>query len=156
MNVASRIESSGVAGRIHISHETAESIRRCGKGHWLVKREDGTVVAKGKGDIETYWIGKAVEHGKPDSSKQYETASESVGSERSVSDVGGQFAQQLTDAEGREDRLVDWNVTVFVEIIKHIVARRNAFKKAGLTRRFELRGDDPEVLMDLSMQDGGS
>lgn len=157
MNVASRIESSGIAGRIHISHDTAESIRKCGKGHWLVKREDGRVAAKGKGDIQTYWIAKAVEDAKPISYTKYETASESgesVRSMRSVDEiVAGQFAEQLCDAHGREDRLVDWNVTVFLDIMKHIVARRNAFKKAGLTRRFELPGDDPELLMSLSMKD---
>jgi len=154
MNVASRIESSGVAGRIHISHETAESIRNCGKGHWLVKRENGSVVAKGKGDIQTYWIGKAVEQSKADASTRCDTSTESVESERSLEDVvDGQFAQQLCDADGREDRLVDWNVTVFLDIMKHIVARRNALKKAGLTRKFELTANDPELLMNLSMAD---
>lgn len=153
MNVASRIESSGVAGRIHISHETAECIRKCGKGHWLVKREDGSVVAKGKGDIQTYWIGRAVERSKPDSATKYDTASESAGSESSDDLIHRPFTEQLGNSEGREDRLVDWNVTVFLDIIKHIVARRNAYRKGGFTRKFELRGDDPEVLMSMGMRE---
>ncbi|CAJ1936599.1 unnamed protein product [Cylindrotheca closterium] len=149
MNVASRIESNGIAGRIHISHETAECIRKCGKGHWLVKREDGSVVAKGKGDIQTYWIGKAVENSKPDSTTKYDTASESAESE-TFEEFG--VTEQLCSTDGREDRLVNWNVTVFLDILKHIVARRNAYKKGGFTRKFELRGDDPEVLMSLGMR----
>mmetsp|Transcript_18821 Transcript_18821/g.46624 ORF Transcript_18821/g.46624 Transcript_18821/m.46624 type:complete len:294 (+) Transcript_18821:2933-3814(+) len=152
MNVASRIESTGVAGRIHVSKDTADSLRKCNKGHWLVKRENGSVVAKGKGDIQTFWIGKAVEH--PESTVKYETASESgssVGFDDDV--VDGQFSEQLCNAKGREDRLVDWNVTVFRDILKHIVARREAFAKAGINRKFELRGDDPEILMRMNMID---
>lgn len=151
MNVASRIESSGVAGRIHISQQTAECLQNCGKAHWLVKREDGSVVAKGKGDIQTYWIGKTIEEAKPDSFTNCDTASESAAS----NECSTQFAQQLCDATGREDRLVDWNVTVFLDILKHIVSRRNAFSKArslaGVNRKFELPGNDPEILMKMSM-----
>ena len=155
MNVASRIESSGIPGRIHVSQQTAECIRKCGKGHWLVKREDGCVVAKGKGDIQTYFVGKAIEQASRDVSSKYDTASESAASDEFVKDVieENQFAEQLCDAAGREDRLVDWNVTVFLDILKHIVARRNAFVKAGMNRKFELRGDDPEVLPKMSMND---
>ena len=55
MNTTSRMESSGETGRIHISKETAEHIQKSGKGNWLIKRDE-PVNAKGKGDIQTYWI----------------------------------------------------------------------------------------------------
>ncbi|KAL3930178.1 MAG: hypothetical protein SGBAC_011874 [Bacillariaceae sp.] len=145
MNVASRVESTGVAGRIHVSKDTAECLRKCNKGHWLVKRENGSVIAKGKGDIQTFWIGKAVEQAR------YETASESDSSENLDNVAEGQFAQQLCHTEGREDRLVDWNVTVFLDILKHIVARREALAKAGMIRKYGLPGDDPEVLLRMNM-----
>ena len=48
VNTAARMESTGRAGRIHISQETAELLISSGKGAWLTKRED-KIVAKGKG-----------------------------------------------------------------------------------------------------------
>ncbi|CAJ1930877.1 unnamed protein product [Cylindrotheca closterium] len=153
MNVASRVESTGVAGRIHVSKDTADSLRKCNKGHWLVKRENGSVVAKGKGDIQTYWIGKAVEKAKPESYGPYETASESDSSQNPDDVVDGQFSEQLGHSEGREDRLVDWNATVFLDILKHIVARREAYAKAGINSNSEPRSDDPEVLTRMNMND---
>ncbi|CAJ1930865.1 unnamed protein product [Cylindrotheca closterium] len=155
MNVASRVESTGVAGRIHVSKDTADSLRKCNKGHWLVKRENGSVVAKGKGDIQTYWIGKGVEQAnKPESFGQCETASES-GSSVSADDsvIDGHFSEKIGHSEGREDRLVDWNVTVFLDILKHIVARREAYAKAGINSNSEPRSDDSEVLTRMKMND---
>lgn len=55
MNTASRMESNGVKGRIHISQETADELAAKGKGAWVTPRED-KVVAKGKGELQTYWV----------------------------------------------------------------------------------------------------
>lgn len=46
MNATSRLESTGKAGKIHISSEAAAYIFSAGKHHWLVPRED-KVTAKG-------------------------------------------------------------------------------------------------------------
>lgn len=54
INTASRMESTGVGGKIQVSAETAELIRYDRKERWLVKR-DGMMSAKGKGDLQTYW-----------------------------------------------------------------------------------------------------
>lgn len=55
VNTASRMESNGVKGRIQVSENTAECLRSAGKGHWLTPRED-KIVAKGKGEMQTYWV----------------------------------------------------------------------------------------------------
>lgn len=55
VNTASRMESNGENGRIHVSKSTAEHLVEAGKGHWLEKREDPTY-AKGKGLLEYFWI----------------------------------------------------------------------------------------------------
>ena len=55
INTASRMESTGVGGKIQVSEETAELIRLDGKESWLVKR-DSMVTAKGKGLLQTYWV----------------------------------------------------------------------------------------------------
>ena len=45
VNTAARMESSGMAGRVHISESTAATLVKSGRGKWLEKRLD-TVVAK--------------------------------------------------------------------------------------------------------------
>jgi class 3 adenylate cyclase len=55
MNTASRMESNGVAGRIHVSQETALELIAKGKSSWITPRED-KIIAKGKGELQTYWV----------------------------------------------------------------------------------------------------
>ena len=49
------MESNGEPGRIHCSQATADALKARGKGLWLTPREE-KVVAKGKGELQTYWI----------------------------------------------------------------------------------------------------
>jgi len=51
MNTASRMESTGQADRIQVSEYTAELLAKAGKHYWLTQRE-GTVSAKGKGEMQ--------------------------------------------------------------------------------------------------------
>ena len=55
VNTAARMESTGVKHRIPASKSTADLIVGGGKAHW-VKARNETVVAKGKGEIETFWL----------------------------------------------------------------------------------------------------
>ena len=55
MNTAARLESTGQKNRIHVSKDTAEILKQSNKGQWLSRRED-TVFAKGKGELETFWL----------------------------------------------------------------------------------------------------
>jgi class 3 adenylate cyclase len=55
VNTASRMESNGSKGRLHISQTTADELTKAGKAHWLTPRED-KIVAKGKGEMQTYWV----------------------------------------------------------------------------------------------------
>lgn len=55
MNMASRMESNGLPGRIHISQETADELIAKGKSSWVTPRED-KIVAKGKGELQTFWV----------------------------------------------------------------------------------------------------
>ena len=49
------MESNGTKGRIHCSQATADELILSGKAQWLTTRED-KVTAKGKGEMQTYWI----------------------------------------------------------------------------------------------------
>jgi class 3 adenylate cyclase len=55
VNTAARMESTGVKHQIQCSTTTAELLKKGGKGYWLTKRED-VVIAKGKGEMQTFWI----------------------------------------------------------------------------------------------------
>jgi class 3 adenylate cyclase len=55
VNTTARIETTGQKGRIHISQETSDLLVAAGKSRWVQKREE-KVVAKGKGELQTYWF----------------------------------------------------------------------------------------------------
>ncbi len=55
MNTASRMETTGVINRIHISQETAKLLIAAKKGQWVVPQEN-RVMAKGKGEMVTYFL----------------------------------------------------------------------------------------------------
>jgi class 3 adenylate cyclase len=50
MNKASRMESTGLPGRIQVSAETAALLLAAGKDHWVTPR-DTKIFAKGKGEV---------------------------------------------------------------------------------------------------------
>eukprot|EP01137_Pigoraptor_chileana_P018789 Opistho-2@78857 len=53
VNTASRMESGGLALRIHLSDSTATILRELGGYHLDLR---GTLAVKGKGDMTTYWL----------------------------------------------------------------------------------------------------
>jgi class 3 adenylate cyclase len=55
MNTASRMETNGLIGRIHVSDATAKALLDKGKAHWLEPRSD-KVLVKGKGEMQTFWV----------------------------------------------------------------------------------------------------
>jgi len=101
VNTCARMESTGSPGRIHISKETAKLITKFGKEHWLEERADA-VAAKGKGLLQTYWVNFGF------------TAEESDASE----------GQVKASKEQHRERLIDWNATVLLDILREIVVKR--------------------------------
>jgi class 3 adenylate cyclase len=55
VNTASRMESTGIKNRIQISQQTMEHLLASGMKDWIQPR-DTTVTAKGKGELQTYWL----------------------------------------------------------------------------------------------------
>lgn len=120
------MESSGVAGRIHISSTTAELLVQAGKQNWVRKRQED-INAKGKGLVKTFWvqIGKGfqeVSHPVDESSEAFRT---------SVAE--------------KSDRLVNWMTELFKTYIKDIVAKRAAAGKTSARRAstFHVPGKTP-------------
>lgn len=118
MNTASRIESLGQAGRIHVSSETAQLLIAAGRARWVKQRTD-RVMAKGKGELVTYWLEV---HGKEDSSSRSGSVEEPQPDLAQHSDV----AESLSVLDEKTARLVEWNADLLLRMLRQIAARRRA------------------------------
>jgi len=72
------MESNSATGKIHCSQSTADLIAAGGKQKWLTERED-KIIAKGKGEMTTFWIDLASSDG--------ETQVSGESTERSLEDA---------------------------------------------------------------------
>jgi class 3 adenylate cyclase len=130
MNTTARVESTSLPGRVQLSKDTAELVMKGGKGHWLEERKD-RVSAKGKGEIETYWL-KATFY------QQNATRSTS-GSIVDEYDTESNDQAVVGDGEGsttgsfseKTARLIDWNVKTLLGLLEQVVAHRNALAAVG-------------------------
>jgi class 3 adenylate cyclase len=132
VNTTARMESNGQRNKINISQETADLLVGAGKGHWLTPRAD-KVVAKGKGELQTYWLDL-----RGDTSKSQQSASSSVSNDDVpfetllVDDTLGDSTINTTTASpsrlsaGKHQRLVEWNTDVLLRLLREISARREA------------------------------
>ena len=125
MNTASRMESTGIAGKIQISQDTARLLEKAGKAAWLQPRAE-LVHAKGKGNMETYWL---IRHGSDDrtdsgSSTEYRVLEDELGNSQRVDGASRNGSMVKTLSIGKHNRLVKWNHDVLLRLIRQIVARR--------------------------------
>ncbi|CAB9502617.1 Receptor-type guanylate cyclase gcy [Seminavis robusta] len=121
MNCCSRIETSGEAGRIHCSMETAELLKKEGKEAWLEKRAGGCHL-KGLGEIETYWINI-------NTSPRYGDGS----SRESESDAVTMQEGALYGMNEKKQRLILYNVDLLLNLMKNVVAQRGTGSKKQAT-----------------------
>ncbi|CAG2163636.1 unnamed protein product [Oppiella nova] len=56
VNVASRMESTGIMGRIQVTQEAAHILSECKNSNEFVLEERGLVFVKGKGELQTYLV----------------------------------------------------------------------------------------------------
>jgi len=125
VNTASRIESSGARNRVHVSKETADLLKKSGKGHWLRRRKE-MVDAKGKGLLETFWLD--CRDSLPATAPPSDRADSKQLIDESESDMWGDA--EVGDSNNKIERLIDWQVDVFTRQLKQVVAHRNAITKA--------------------------
>jgi class 3 adenylate cyclase len=111
VNTASRMESTGLPGKIQCSLKTAELLRANGKGHWVSQRED-VVRVKGKGDMITFWV------------QSSPMVPGSIQSEHSVTENNHDGVLSFGSALQNDERLIDWNVDVFTTLLIDIVSVR--------------------------------
>mmetsp|Transcript_24295 Transcript_24295/g.59496 ORF Transcript_24295/g.59496 Transcript_24295/m.59496 type:complete len:1200 (-) Transcript_24295:66-3665(-) len=160
VNTASRMESTGKPNLIQVSQATADLIKASGKSHWMKKREH-LVQAKGKGEVQTYWIKSKVASSTGKSSDTMDTV-EVDASGHSGGGMGQMFyglnsvdenydlSSSSDDGDGGGNNkdleasfkrlgirrsLIDWQVDVLSRLLKQIVIHRE-------NRSVLLDGDD--------------
>lgn len=115
MNSASRMETTGAPGKIHVSPQYAEILRQAGKGSWLEPRAV-QIFVKGKGRLQTFWLNK-------ERQKSESTSSEQVSEEGELSRATLKLPSAAPD---KVDRLISWMVEAMSHHLKHVMARRRA------------------------------
>lgn len=120
MNTASRMESTCTKGRIQISETTKALLDAAGKEHWTEPRED-IVHAKGKGEMQTYWVLTDDESG-IDPRKQWMSRPASKESLK----LGFGKSIRFDTVSLATSRLINWNVMLLEKSLKQIVALRHA------------------------------
>ena len=108
------MESTGLSGKIHLTQETANRLISAGKGNWVIPRET-KVNAKGKGEMQTYWIS-------PDlCTPRMEENEQSI-----MSCLGKQISGMNLEAEASKhdniSNLVERNVSIFADLIREMVS----------------------------------
>lgn len=121
VNTAARMESTSFPNKIQVSQKTAEQIIEQGKGHWLVARKD-LVNAKGKGLLQTYWMSPRNSKGSVVSSINdlYRDHSSSHDAEDEKTAVSKPFSAAPEISEEKLQRLIDWNVELFEDLLKQL------------------------------------
>lgn len=117
VNTASRMESTGVAGKVQVSSVTANLLREAGKEHWLNARED-SIVAKGKGVLSTFFVNPVAKHGSS-------VASDST-SVSQMQDDDRDVQPALNTSVN--PRLVNWMVDLLMEEVRKVVLTRKQIK----------------------------
>ena len=134
MNTTARVETTGAKNKIHISQETADLLIGSGKGHWVRARDD-KVHAKGKGELNTYWLevkGDVAKSQSSNSSGKSNIGDSQVATDISMVDTGtGASSSAPTSMDEKGMRLVQWNTEIIGQILKEIVARRDAIDLAS-------------------------
>jgi hypothetical protein len=154
MNVAARMESTGIRNRIHVSSATASLLMNAGKGKWLARRKE-LVDMKGKGQMETYFLrGHSTDVSTSGNSGSEENNSLRV-DHNQVPTLSPVFSresqnQMLVQKQdliltAKKSRLVDWNTEVLTRRIKAIIQRRESLVETDI-QTIEI---DPIVTVQL-------
>lgn len=156
VNTAARMESNGIRNKIHISSETAEDLKEAGKSHWLIPREE-KIVAKGKGEMSTYWLEIKMQSGNSQTSKsstegdegldQMNASAKCLTIKENLSRENGPHIKQKLSPKAH--RLVKWNVEIIMRLLKQVVSRRNEKQRS---KKFS--NPSQEFLVETSRGEG--
>jgi class 3 adenylate cyclase len=110
VNTASRLQSAGLPGRMHVSQQTAMLLTNTDQSDWVVPRHD-RVSLKGKGCLQTYWLD-------PPSERLELPVNSFAGAKRR----GSNNDDSIAEVSHRRERLIKWNVQTLsglLETLRH-------------------------------------
>jgi hypothetical protein len=119
MNTASRMESTGTRNRVHISKQTADLLIAAGKTHWIKPRNE-MIVAKGLGELETFWL--VLDKERSDGASVAGETDSIVSVGKSVDEAK---APVCSLSSKKMTRMIGWNVDVLLRLLKLIAAARS-------------------------------
>ena len=120
------MESTSERGKIQVSQETADLLMAAGKSHWLKPRED-LVVAKGKGELKTYWLDPTKKRRHTKTHKDIRVSQEIALNNGSNPSMGlGEVP-----FDDKYARLIDWNVDVLLHHLARVISCRSRSPSRG-------------------------
>lgn len=123
VNTAARMEHTGLPDRIQVSSTTANLLIEAGKGHWVALRDE-TVVAKGKGEMQTYWLLVDNDNNSVDDTCSYSSIGFDITIIATVEQ--GDFGRGNASVVSQKTlRLIDWNTDILFRLLNKVVTRRN-------------------------------
>jgi Adenylate and Guanylate cyclase catalytic domain len=155
VNTASRMETTGMRNRVHISQETAQLLIDAGKENWIRKRDDA-VEARGKGTLSTYWLQSisnltvndlwASSNGKADRksigrSQQWENSEV----DWSLVELDLDEKRYHPHYDDKAQRLIEWNTDVLSRLLRQIISRRNVYEQQGISTISDPDDEDLKV-----------
>ena len=139
VNTAARMESNGMTGRIHLSQEVANLLAAFNKENWVLHRDD-KIVAKGKGELQTYWLDPmAIDAGSKKKNKELDLDLDLKDDMNGVHEANHPTLRAAMEIEKnhhrendasygllteREQRLIDWTAEQLLKLLKRIIAKR--------------------------------
>jgi class 3 adenylate cyclase len=181
MNTTARIETSGAAGSIHLSQDTAELLISAGHSKWVFPRKD-LVTAKGKGVMRTYWL-QLPDRGSSHASRSqcsYSMCSLSNDSISEAADIDSDDSDIESDDEDFPDAplfdldimeieqkpripddspefLVEWSVDVLLGLLRQVIAKRekaeSILKKSGSDLEISFSPENSEDETDNNVEE---
>ncbi|KAG7352535.1 adenylate/guanylate cyclase [Nitzschia inconspicua] len=138
MNMAARMESTGVKNRIQVSSATAKLLVKAGKERWLEKRE-GKVDVKGKGTLETYFIKGVIGQEAHESKDATVDTNFSSAGDSDQPECTAKVLDYKNDSISiKTGRLVNWNTDVLSRRIIAILKNEVALLDHGMVETVEL------------------
>jgi len=106
---------------IHLSSETADLLKAAGKGNWVSPRED-KIIAKGKGELQTYWLTISSSSQEWGGRSQHSTSNPSETS-ADETELGDPASPGYGFLDRRTERLVKWHVELLSKYLRKIAAQ---------------------------------
>ena len=155
---ASRMESTGSPQQIQCSAQTATLVREAGKGSWLVARDE-LVKAKGKGEVQTFWITPKTFRESVGEASDLEGESDGFDAATTMlDDVDMQMVNRRSSVSlsGYRKRIIAWNVELLASLLRKLIAHRGGYVERSMEEEEKIEEFLAEVAESVCPRDGYS